>query len=156
MSFECTEKIFLNSLHNSLKVFCCSSETLASCNYIFRCTSMSVGDIINFFFLLSETVSSPWSWSTSISLSSSNKIGEGFCRGLSYYFRYVQRLILHKTHNPSFQKRNIICQKINNYQGYIFCLMYIHVMYHRNNVQILGILQLENNWAQSHKSVHFA
>ena len=76
MSLESTEKKSLNSLHNSLKAFCCSSETLGSCNSIFQCTSMSAGDVINLFSLLSETISSFWSWSTSISLSSSNKIGE--------------------------------------------------------------------------------
>ena len=77
MSLESTKKISLKSLHNALKAFCCSSETLASCNSIFQCTSMSAGDVINFFPLLSEIPSSLLSWSTSISLSSSNKIGEG-------------------------------------------------------------------------------
>ena len=77
MSLESTEKISLNSLHNALKAFCCSSETLASCNLIFQCTSMSAGDVINFFSLLSEILSSTLPWSASISLSSSNKIGEG-------------------------------------------------------------------------------
>ena len=77
MSREFTEKISLNSLHNALKAFCCSSETLASCNSIFQCTFMSTGDVINFFSLFSEIISSFLSWRTSISLSYPNKISEG-------------------------------------------------------------------------------
>ena len=77
MSLESTEKISLNSVHTALKAFSCSSETLAYCNLIFQCTSMSAGDVINFYSLLSEILFSALSWSTSILLSSSNKIGDG-------------------------------------------------------------------------------
>ena len=56
MSLKSMEKVSLNALHNSLKAFCCTSVTSASCNSTFLCTSMSAGDVINFFSLFSELI----------------------------------------------------------------------------------------------------
>ena len=77
ISLESMENISLNSLHNSLMAFCCASVMSASCNSTFLCTSMSARDLINFFSVFSEIIFHFHSLSPSISLSSSNKMGEG-------------------------------------------------------------------------------
>ena len=126
---ESVERMSLYSSHYSLKAFCCSYVTSASCKSTFLCMPISTGDVINFFSVYSNVISFFCSLSPSISLSSSNKMG-----GLSCNLRYIQRLTLHKTHNLSFRKVNTVWQKIDDYYGYILSLMYIYIMYHGNDI----------------------
>ena len=77
MLLESVEKMPLYSSHSFLKAFCCFSVMSASGKSTFLCTSISAGDIINFFSVYSNVILFFHSLSPSISLSSSNKMGKG-------------------------------------------------------------------------------